>query len=157
MPKNILLAVDNSKNSLKAVKHVADTVRPDTRITMLSIIPDLSEACGLEGPGLNPIFKENVQAFCAMTDVKKAAMEGFMEEAKKVLQKAGFSADNIVIKTLNKKAGIARDILKEAAKGNYDMLVLGRRGLTSIKGFVMGSISQKIVQNAKNITVTLVE
>jgi nucleotide-binding universal stress UspA family protein len=157
MPKNILLPVDNSKNSLKAVKHVADSIRPDARITLFSIIPDPIDACGLEGPGLNPIFKENVQVFCAISDVKKAAMEGFMEEAKKVLEKAGFPSKNIIMKAVDKKAGIARDILKEAAKGEYDMIVLGRRGLTSVKGFVMGSISQKIVQNAKNITLTLVE
>lgn len=157
MPKKILMAIDNSKNSLKAVNYVAQTIRPDSQITMLSIIPDPTAACGLDGPSLMPIFKANIETFCTIEDAKMSAVEGFMEEAKKVLVKAGFSEKNILIRIRKKKAGIARDILKEAQTGKYDTLVIGRRGLTGIKQFVSGSISHKIIENAGHITVTVVE
>ena len=156
MSKKILLAVDNSKNSLNAVKYVAQTINPTSQITMISIIPDPAAACGLEGPSLMPLFKANVQTFCTIEDAKMAAMEGFMEEAKKTLVKAGFPDKNVVIKIRKKKAGIARDILKEVQTGKYDTLVIGRRGLTGIKQFVSGSISHKIIENARDITVTIV-
>ncbi|MBW2285729.1 MAG: universal stress protein [Deltaproteobacteria bacterium] len=40
MSGNILVAVDESKNSLRAVQYVADTVRTDAQITLLSVLPD---------------------------------------------------------------------------------------------------------------------
>lgn len=157
MSKKLLLAVDNSKNSLNAVKYVAQNINPNMQVTILSIIPDPTAACGLDGPSLMPLFKANVQTFCTIEDAKKAAMEGFMDEAKKILVKAGFPEKNVATRIRKKKAGIARDILKETQTGDYDTLVIGRRGLTGIKQFVSGSISHKIMENAKNITVTVVE
>ena len=157
MANKILLAVDNSKNALKAIKYVAKTVRPTSTVTLLSVLPDPTAGCELDGPSLAPIFKANVKTFCTIEDAKKSAVEGFMEEAKKTLVKAGFSAKNVAIRIRKKKVGIARDILKEAQQGKYDTLVIGRRGLTGIKQFVFGSVSNKIVQLARGIAIIVVE
>ena len=157
MAKKILLALDNSKNSLKAVKYVATTVNTNAAITMLSILPDPTAACELDGPSLAPIFKKNVKTFCTIEDAKKAAVVGFMEEAKKTLVKAGFPSKNIAIRVRKKKAGIARDVLKEADRGKYDTIVIGRRGLSGIKQFFFGSVSHKVVQLAQNASVIVVD
>ncbi len=157
MSNKILLAVDNSKNALKAVDYLVKTVKLDSMITMLSILPDPIQACELDGPSLAPIFKANVKTLCAIEDAKKSAVEGFMEEAKKKLVKAGFAGKNVAIRVRKKKTGIARDILKEAKQGKYDTLVVGRRGITGIKQFVFGSISNKIVQLASKIAVIVVD
>jgi len=157
MGNKILLAVDNSNNALTAVKYVTKTARPDSVVTMLSILPDPIAACELDGPSLAPIFKANVKTFCTIEDAKKAAVEGFMEEAKKALVKAGFVSKNIAVRVRKKKVGIARDILKEAENGKYDTLVIGRRGITGIKQFVFGSVSNKIVQLARKIAVIVVD
>lgn len=157
MGNKILLAVDNSKNALKAIKYVAKTVKPESTVTMLSVLPDATAACELDGPSLAPIFKSNIKTFCTIEDAKKSAVEGFMEEAKKTLEKAGFASKNVAVRIRKKKVGIARDILKEAKQGKYDTLIVGRRGLTGIKQFVFGSVSNKIVQLAKDITVIVVD
>jgi len=57
----------------------------------------------------------------------------------------------------NKIVGIARDIIAEAGKGKYDTIVVGRRGLSATASFVLGSVSNKIVQNIKDCTVWIVE
>ncbi|MBW2108332.1 MAG: universal stress protein [Deltaproteobacteria bacterium] len=157
MAKRILLAVDNSKNSLKAVKYVAGTVNKDARVTMLSILPDPTAGCGLDSPALAPIFKENIKAFCTIEQAKKAAVEGFLQEAKKILVKGGFASKNVAVRIRKKKAGIARDILKEAERGKYDTIVIGRRGLTGIKQFLFGSVSNKVVQLAQKASVIVVD
>ncbi|MBW2174982.1 MAG: universal stress protein [Deltaproteobacteria bacterium] len=123
MASKILLALDNSKYSLKAVKYAVKTLKPDSMVTMLTVLPDPTAACGLDGPSL---------------------MEGFMEEAKKRFVAAGFSPKNIAIRIRKKKTGISRDILKEAKRGKYDTILMGRRGLTGIKQFVAGSITNKM-------------
>lgn len=157
MANKVLLALDNSKNSLKAVRYVAKTLKPDSMVTMLTVLPDPTAACGLDGPSLIPIFKKNIKTFCTIEDAKKAAMQGFLDEAKKRLVEAGFSPKNISVRIRKKKAGIARDILKEAKAGKYDTVVMGRRGLTGVKQFVAGSVTNKTFQFAQNVTLIIVE
>ncbi len=157
MKNKILLALDNSKEALKAVKYVANTVKPTSMVTMLSVLPDPTAACELDGPSLIPIFKQNIKTFCIIEDAKKSAVQGFMEEAKKTLVNAGFRSNNIAIRIRKKKAGIARDILKEAQQGKYDTIVVGRRGLSGIKQYAFGSVSNKVVQLAKNAAVVVVD
>lgn len=156
MANKILLAMDNSNNSLKAVKYVAGTIKPTALVTMFSVLPDPTAACELDGPSLIPIFKQNIKAFCTIEEAKKSAVEGFIEEAKKVLIKAGFPAKNISIRIRKKKAGISRDILKEASQGKYDTVVMGRRGLAGIKQFVAGSITRKVFEATTKATLIIV-
>ncbi len=157
MGNRILLAVDNSTNAQKGVKYVANMANPTSMVTMLSVLPDPTAACELDGPSLIPIFKKNVRAFCIIEEAKKSAVEGFMDEAKKLLVRAGFSSKNIAVRIRKKKVGIARDILKEAEKGKYDTVVVGRRGLTATKQFTFGSVSNKVVHLAKNVAVVVVD
>jgi nucleotide-binding universal stress UspA family protein len=157
MAKKILLAVDNSKNSLKAVKYVATTVNTDASVTLLSILPDPAAACEMDSPSLTPVFKKNAETFCSIEDTKKQAMEKFMDEAKKILVKAGFPSKNLASKIRKKKAGVARDILKAAEQGQYDTIVIGRRGLSGIKQFMFGSVSNKVVQLAETASVIVVD
>ena len=78
-----------------------------------------------------------------------------MEEARKLFLQAGFQEKNIITKMDSKKKGVARDILEEAQSG-YDTIVMGRRGLSGIAEFFIGSISQKVLHNAKDVSVILV-
>jgi len=77
-------------------------------------------------------------------------------KAKEILLKAGFSERNITIKIEDKKKGIAaRGIINEANAG-YDTIVLGRRGLSGIKEFFLGSVPLKVLHSAGNMSVLVV-
>jgi len=157
MAKKFLVAVDESKNSMKAVKYVATNMNSNATVTIFSVLPDATAACGLDSPALTPLFRDNRQTFCALEDAKKDAVKAFTEKAKKSLVQKGFASKNLTIKIRKKKAGIARDILKEAQQGKYDTLVIGRRGLSGIKQFLLGSVSEKIVKTAKRVSVVVVD
>ena len=157
MAKRILVAVDESKNSMKAVNYVAKGMEKSGTVTLFSILPDATAACGLDSPSLTPLFRDNRQAFCAIEDTKKGAVKAFMENAKKLLVQAGFPSKNVAIKIRKKKVGIARDILKEVDQGRYTTLVIGRRGLSGIKQFMLGSVSNKIVLLAKKVSLIVVD
>jgi len=156
MPNKVLVAVDESKNSMRAVKYVAQTMRPDTSIALLSVLPDATAACGLDSPSLTPLFKANRQAFCTIEDQKRYAVQEFMDEAVQVLLDAGFAQKNIKASIRKKKSGIARDILREAKQGGCDTIVLGRKGLSGVKEFLMGSVPTKILSRAEDIAVIVV-
>ncbi len=157
MAKKILVAVDDSSNSLRAVKYVATNMNPDATVTLFSVLPDPTAACGLDSPSLIPLFRDRKKAFCALEDTKKDAVKAFMEKAKNMLVQKGFASKNVTVQIRKKKVGIARDILKEAEKGKYDTLVVGRRGLSGIKQFVLGSVSDKVVKFAKKVSVVVVD
>ena len=157
MAKKVLIAVDESKNSMKAVNYVARGIEKTGTVTLLSILPDATAACGLDSPTLTPVFKEHMQTFCAIEDTKRNSVKAFMEKAKRALVQAGFPPKNVAVKIRKKKVGIARDILKEAEQGKYTTVVIGRRGLSGIKQFVLGSVSSKIVKFAKKVSVIVVD
>ena len=54
-----------------------------------------------------------------------------------------------------KKSGIARDIVNEANDG-YDVVVIGRRGISGIKELFLGCISQKVLSLAKDISICII-
>jgi len=157
MAKKILVGVDESKNSMNAVRYVAEGMEKTGTVTLFSVLPDATAACGLDSPSLTPIFRKSRQAFCAIEDTKKDSVKAFMEKAKQALIQGGFPSKNIAVKIRKKKVGIARDILKEAEQGKYTTLVIGRRGLSGIKQFVLGSVSNKVVQLAKKVSVIVVD
>lgn len=157
MAKKVLVAVDESKNSMKAVKYVANGIQPTGKVTLFSVLPDSTAACGLDSPALTPLFNRNRKAFCAIEDTKKDHVKEFMEKAEAVLVKAGFPSKNVTVKIRKKKAGIARDVLKEAQAGKYDTLVIGRRGLSAVREFLFGSVSSKVIQLAKKVSVIVVD
>jgi nucleotide-binding universal stress UspA family protein len=102
-----------------------------------------------------PLFLEHQVQFCTLEDKKKELVTQGMEKAKQHLVDAGFQDKNIQFKVQTKKKGVARDIAAEALSG-YDAVVLGRRGLSGIGEFILGSVSQKVLHAAKDLSVILV-
>jgi nucleotide-binding universal stress UspA family protein len=109
----------------------------------------------MNSPELTPYFKSQQQAFCALEDKKKDLVSTALAKAVEILRQAGFEVENIAIKTEPKNKGIARDIADEARSG-YDLVVLGRRGISSIKDFFLGSISQKVLSLAQESSTLIV-
>ena len=155
MAKKILVPIDDSENALRAVAFIANTFTADNQVTLLNVMLDTATLCNMDSPELIPLFKVQQASFCQLGDKKRELVKDAMKKAKQALVAAGFSADNISIKILDKQSGVARDILNEAEKG-YDLIVIGRRGMSGIKEFFMGSISQKVLNGAKDISVLIV-
>ena len=152
---NILIAMDESDYAKKAVRYVAATVNPAVRITLFSVLPTISAQ--LERELYHPLFAEKVEQLRGIGEEKKKLVKAQMEECQTILKDAGIPDENITVKIVNKEVGIARDIIAEAERGRYDTVVVGRRGLSAAAAFVLGSVSNKIIQNIKNCTVWVVE
>jgi len=155
MAQKILISIDDSENALRAVAFVAKTFSTDNRVTLLNVMLDTATLCNMDSPELIPYFKVQQSAFCTLEDKKRELVKEAANKARETLLGAGFSADNITIKIQDKKKGVARDILAEGEQG-YDLIVIGRRGISGIKEFFMGSISQKVLNGAKDISVLIV-
>lgn len=155
MSQKILIAIDDSENAMRAVNQVADTFSKDTRIILFSVLPDTAALCDMNSPELTPLFKSQQSSFCQLEDKKRLLVAEASDRARRILIDAGFAAEQIEIKTEVKKKGVARDIVK-SAEGEVDLIVLGKRGLSGIKDFFLGSVSQKVLQLAKDTSVLIV-
>lgn len=156
MEKKILIAFDDSENSMKAVEVVAESFTKDHKITILSIIPDTIAVCNMYSPELTPHFMTQQDLFCAMEEKNKILLKDAQDKAQNILVAKGFPKENITRKIELTRKGIARDIIQEAQSG-YSTIALGRRGLTGIKEFFLGSVSSKVVGLAKNVSILVVE
>jgi len=156
MGQKILVAFDDSENAMRAVEFITKSFTTDHRITLFSVILDTATICDMDNPSLTPYFMAQKGAFCLVEDQKKTLVNEDLQKAKELLIKAGFEEEHIVIKVETKKKGVARGIIDEAASG-YDAIVMGRRGLSGIKEFFLGSVSQKVLQSAKAVSVLLVD
>jgi len=155
MAQKILIAFDSSENALRAVEYVARSFSSEDTVNLFHVFSDTAVLCDMHSPELAEYFVAQQSSFCLLEEKKKEHVKEAMEKAKTLLQDAGFQEKNIGFKLEIKKRGIARDILREAEDG-YDLIVIGRRGLSSIAEFFIGSISQKILNAAKKSAVLVV-
>lgn len=155
MSQKILIAVDDSDNAMRAVDYVAKAFTRENDITLFSVLVDTAAICDMNSPELIPYFTSQQTAFCSLEDKKKELISRALDNARKRLVNSGFDEKRITVSSETKKRGVARDIIDEAHKG-YDTLVIGRRGISGLKEFFLGSISQKIVNTVKDLSIVLV-
>ena len=153
--KKILVAFDDSENAMRAVEQVAKIFNPTNKITLFSVIQDTIAYFNINHPELTPYFLEQQAHFLEIDEKQKTIVEDAQQKAKETLLAAGFKEENITVIAQGKVEGIARDIIMEAESG-YDVIVMGRRGLSGIEEFLLGSVSQKVLHSVKNISVLIV-
>jgi nucleotide-binding universal stress UspA family protein len=156
MGQKILVALDDSRNAMRIIEFIIKTFSPsENDITLFSVLPDTAALCDMNSPELTPYFLSQHSNFCQLEERKKQLVNEALKQAKDFLVKAGFDKDRIRLKVQVKKRGIARDIIEEAHSG-YFIVVMGRRGLSGIKEFMLGSVSQKVIHSVKDISVLIV-
>ena len=160
--KKILIAVDNSEASMKAVNYVAEyfSKARDLEIKLLNILPELPPSFWDEGHLLDEEERsERNRAIKSWEKNHELEMEKIFKSAVDTLIKKGeFKNGQIETKVLLRTGlGAAGDILDEARKGGYKTIVLGRKSHMGTATFLMGSVSTKVVNHGTGLTICVVE
>jgi nucleotide-binding universal stress UspA family protein len=153
--KKLLIAVDGSPHSLKAVSYVAQNCAAlNPRISLMYVISTAPEAFwDFEKAGF---FKRKMRAkYTEWKQNKERAAEAFLDEARKLILQANFTEEDINIIHRERLIGIAQDIISESSEG-YDALVIGRRGSGKMQDLFPGSVSYKIAQGVENTPVWVI-
>ncbi|MBW2611318.1 MAG: universal stress protein [Deltaproteobacteria bacterium] len=151
----LLIAFDDSENAMRAVESAARSFSPDSHVTLFHAAQDSSALCKMNSPELTPLFKHEQSEFCTLEDTKRELVENAFRKATEILVDNGFIENDIVTKHVKTKYDVARDIINEAAS-NYDILVLGKRGISGIKDFLFGGTTQKVIHGVDNVSVFIV-
>lgn len=138
MEYKLLLASDGSENALRAAEFAAGLVAlaPAIKVTVI-VVNDILEKMKYYSPLRSPSVIEEVDAF--FKEKTKEALVVTME----VLEKNGVKATG-----LTKIGNPARDIVDYARAEGIQHIVIGSRGMGSLKGIVLGSVSSKVIQLA---------
>lgn len=134
MFREILVPVDGSEFSLRAVKVAASLAEKyDSRITVLYAVslPFSTPALSPEVGGIIP----------------QSIFDELEKEGQLVLARAEEELSNTSVVTKLRTGHPAMEIIEEAKNG-YDLIVMGSRGLGELKGFVMGSVSDRVTHHA---------
>ena len=83
-------------------------------------------------------------------------MERILVSAKGHFTSAGMDQGSISTKLQTRMRGIARDIIAEANRGDYNILAFGRRGTSNISEFNLGSRAAKMLQSTPDCTLIVV-
>lgn len=134
MFKHILVAYDGSSHAKKALEVAIDLAKKyESKLDVVEVV----DSSVFAGAGLAPVPAQVIESV-----YNKAKAD--IEDAKKVAQNKGVNAEGIVL-----EGDPATAVLEYASKNNVDLIVTGSRGLSTLKRIFLGSVSSRIVQEAK--------
>jgi len=119
----ILIAHDGSRHAQRALDYAVQLgEKYKSKITLLNVVQTM------------------------LTRVQEEAAKGIGE---RVVSEAESHVKGV---NMDKKVELghpAKTIIDFAKKGNYDLIVMGRRGLNPVRRFVLGSVSDKVARHAQ--------
>ncbi|MGA8203897.1 MAG: universal stress protein [Woeseiaceae bacterium] len=158
MFNKILVPLDGSEHSRRALRVAQRLASAEQATLYLLNVPEWPPAGDLLGRavGARPIgaSRETVEQagrqLLEHVEEAEAAGHGLMERTQKKLGESDVHVENIV------RTGLPADvILEEAERLGVDAIVMGSRGLSDLKGLLVGSVSHKVLHAAKCTVVTV--
>ncbi len=155
MNRKILVAVDDSFHSRCCIHYLEKLVSivPELHFTLVHVQPGLSQFL-LDEAGRS--MKAKVELKTVQRRNQETAQR-LLEGVRRQMTDGGIAAGRIQIKPLEKKLGLAKDIIELAQEGRYDAIAAGRRGLTGLQELFLGSLTAKLAENSTVIPVWIID
>lgn len=157
--KKILIAIDDSPNTFKAVEYVAQQFSGtnDLELGLVHVLPNLPAIFWDEGHILSDEEKKDRKKVVdKWVSERKARMEPVFKRAIDALTNKGIKPQQVKTKSLSDSTDVAASLLEEAKDGGYQTLVVGRRGGTG-KNLLIGSVTSRIISQGTGVAITIVE
>jgi nucleotide-binding universal stress UspA family protein len=149
--KKIILAVDVSENSHRAVVYVGDfTASTEAELTLYHVVRSFGIGIVEENSILDEEMKERF-----VEEVRNDVPRMFRRYTDS-LKKSGVARTSICSKHTFPSYSRAADILREAKEEGYGTIVLGRKGLSGAPEFLIGGVTNKVLSRAKGFAVLIV-
>jgi len=170
--KNIVLAIDGSDPAKHAqdvaidmasryeasltLVHVLTHDHPSSEFSRMAEVENLLDSKRPKVRSKEDTYKSIARFLGSVNDEKEARIivligEQLLKNASKSASQAG--VENVT--TEIRDGDFANCILEVAKKVDADIIVMGRRGLSNLKGFVTGSVSHKVSQRAECSVLTV--
>ena len=159
----ILIAVDGSEHSARALRYVGTLLRDarDVQVTLFHVLKpmprELLEHGGSEDPAGEILLAKELQQDQENWVHAESVMEyPILVYALELFGKTGFPLDRVTLK-FGHEDDIAHTILDEARTGGYGTIVVSRHGSNGMKRFFGGGITDQLLRDASGYTLWVVE
>lgn len=171
MIKNIVLAIDGSTPGKHAQTLAIDlAAKYDARLTLVHVLThdhpssELARMAEVEllsdsksgAGGKDDTYTAIARFVGGANESREARVIALLGE--QIVSKAAAGARKAGVKNVDAEildGDYANNILEVAKKADADIIVMGRRGLSNLKGFVTGSVSHKVSQRAECSVLTV--
>ena len=131
MMKNILVPVDGSEGADRAIEKAVM----------------LAEICGAK---LNFLYVANINQLAINAVLSDAILDSVTKAGNVILERALEMVPGTVAKESFSDTGSPAVVILDFAESNdIDLIVMGSRGLGVVKGVLLGSVSQYVVEQSK--------
>lgn len=135
----ILLAVDNSPCTEKAIEYAKELVKVfNSTIALITVSPS-SNATSVS---VDPILGQQPILIPEIMDIQLAEMQDYLQELALSFDKA----KEVFI--FNKVGSIKDEIIETAATWTADLIIMGSNGRTGFEHFIVGSVSESVLRKA---------
>lgn len=135
--KKILLAVDGSGHSMRAARMAGElSDRFEVPVDIINVVPEAEMAAAIVE------YAHLEDAYRTQRDFLQSAGADIVARATSEVEDAGGTVDSGEVKV----GSPAPSIAAHAKASGADCIVMGRRGLSEIKGLLMGSVSHRVGQ-----------
>ncbi|HKZ93067.1 MAG TPA: universal stress protein [Candidatus Bathyarchaeia archaeon] len=147
MYNQILVAIDGSEHSRKALRHAIELAqRLGSKITLIyvysAVVPFAPVGDAFSAPTVTTPVSSTI-ATRITEDAKKLGAK-ILDEAEQTVKE-----NNVIVEKLLMEGDTVKEIVAEAAKGGYDLIVLGHRGMSKISEILLGSVSEGVSHKAR--------
>jgi nucleotide-binding universal stress UspA family protein len=157
--KKILVAVDDSEQSARAVHYVGLLLRDthDVAVTLFHVLKPMPRELLEHGGSEDPMVEDQLGKQLRKDQEEWVREEGTVEypillKALQGLGRTGFPIDRVTLK-FGHERDIADTILDEARTEGYDTIVVSRRGTSGAKRIFGNGITEHVLREASGIAV----
>jgi nucleotide-binding universal stress UspA family protein len=147
----ILVCTDGSEHSKKTLEEasiIAGGCNAD-EVAIIHVYNQAPDFSYLREKG-SSITSQDIERFREIEEEHKEERKKILTEALKIFEK-----NNIKANTIFEEGHPAEVIIRVAAEGEFDMIIIGNRGIGGLKRLFLGSVSNAVVQNAKPSVLTV--
>ncbi|MCW4004005.1 MAG: universal stress protein [Candidatus Bathyarchaeota archaeon] len=143
MIKRVLVAVDGSENSNRALDFALDLAEKyNANVTVLNVS---------ESPAMGVVSLEPTEpmAYAGGTVDFYKDFHRFHEDIlRKAVNRAREFKPNVTVSSKLREGNAASEIVAEAKEGAFDIIVVGHKGLGRVKELFLGNISERVAHLA---------
>lgn len=142
----ILVPVDGSKYSQDAAEYAVKIAKlMKAKVVVLHVVPMPAYAFTYSvWDGVSPVAIPTPLTFELSDDEKKVAKE-LVDSVRKIAEKAGVGVET---KLVEHRPSVPDAIIQFASEAGVDLIVMGTKGRTGIKRFLLGSVTESVVHHA---------
>lgn len=135
----ILLAVDDTPSTAKAIDYAKDLVREfRSSIALVTVVPPTSPA----SYGADPLLGQQPIIVSEVPEMQRASAQRYLESISNDFE----GAQEVFL--FNKVGNTRDEILSAATEWTADIIIMGSNGRTGFEHFISGSVSESVIRKA---------